>query len=328
MSDVFSRNLPRGTDYAISRTRSTTSQSLRSPNATSSSSSLMRSRGSVEEERRNSDRGAEADERPAHQILYDKVVSLPRRRAQSAHDIRSQSARNRLLSRGMPSTPNAPSVAATATASAATTAPQSGVTTAAHSGTPSGAQTPQKLLEHAEHEDAEEQVRYKQALVRALEKSYLDEVSKIQREIHELSAGQQGVPARPATASGVYPHLSTATIGLARNSGPLASRTGEVELATYGQAQEGEIGQGSLEFVGSRRPSSGHVDGVGAEKGVQSPLPSKAVEARELLREESRRSLVYQRPSTAVSPSAKRQAQTPLRNLHRPSTASSPQARP
>lgn len=59
-----------------------------------------------------------------------------------------------------------------------------------------------------------------QALVRALEKSYLSEVGKLQREIQQLSSKRQGISERPATASGIFPHRSTATVGVANTCSP------------------------------------------------------------------------------------------------------------
>jgi hypothetical protein len=112
-------------------------------------------------------------------VLYESIVNR-RPRAQSAQSLRSQSARNRLLSRGLPMSPSRLSSSTTnptsAAASAAATVPNSGLTTASHSGAPSGVHTPQKVLHddnRNQHEEAEEELRYKQALMRALEKSYL-----------------------------------------------------------------------------------------------------------------------------------------------------------
>ena len=48
--------------------------------------------------------------------------------------------------------------------------------------------------------------------MRALEKSYLDEVGKIHREIQQLAARREGHKQRPATASEIFPHRSTTTM--------------------------------------------------------------------------------------------------------------------
>ena len=79
--------------------------------------------------------------------LFNKVVenSHPAPRAQSAQSLRSQSARNRLLSRGLPSVAEN---AATATLSAATTAPHSGAATSSQSVVHSGMQVRDGTFDH------------------------------------------------------------------------------------------------------------------------------------------------------------------------------------
>ena len=93
---------------------------------------------------------------PSNMYAYVFWCTTAQVRAQSA----PQNARNRLLSRGLPSAAALPATAtATAVASAATTAPHSGATTAAPSGVPSGVQTP-SLLDSDPND--EEELRYKQ----------------------------------------------------------------------------------------------------------------------------------------------------------------------
>jgi len=79
--------------------------------------------------------------------LFNKVVenSHPATRAQSAQSLRSQSARNRLLSRGLPSVAEN---AATATLSAATTASHSGAATSSQSVVHSGMQVRDGTFDH------------------------------------------------------------------------------------------------------------------------------------------------------------------------------------
>jgi hypothetical protein len=137
-------------------------------------------------------------------------------------------------------------------------------------------------------------------------------VGKLHREIEQLSCRYDGIGERPATASGIFPHRSTATIGVADESPARVSSIASIPASRdrvdtdMPPLAENMSSEDSINNMAELESSGRGKEGV-KERERLALLSDSARKAR--ARAESagggglqgRVSLMYQRPSTATT---------------------------